>query len=107
MSGTRRPKSPYTVSILQQIWLCTVRGYHRLMQDLLFFQFTVGQNQGTGLIIGSVFYNLPNTAESISDRLTLLFFAVLFNALAASFEVTRMHHVVLDLRSLDADCSLF
>ena len=42
---------------------------------------------GTGLIIGSVFWSLSNTAESISHRLTLLFFAVLFNALAASFEV--------------------
>jgi hypothetical protein len=58
------------------------------MQDLLFFQFTVSQNQSTGLIVGSVFYNLPNNAESISNRLTLLFFAVLFNALAASFEVS-------------------
>lgn len=57
------------------------------MQDLLFFQFTVSSNQGTGLIVGSVFYNIPNTAEGISNRLTLIFFAVLFNALAASFEV--------------------
>lgn len=39
------------------------------------------------LILGSVFYQLSDTTESLNNRCVLLFFALLFNALNSSLEV--------------------
>lgn len=72
-----------------QIWLCMVRGYQRLMHDLIFFGFVVGQNASVGLVLGSVYYNLATNAEAMANRTTVLFFATLFNSLAGAFEVRQ------------------
>jgi len=42
------------------------------------------------LIIGSVFYNLPEDTSSFYGRGALLFFAVLLNAFASALEVCPM-----------------
>lgn len=52
-----------------------------------FFNVTVGGNFVLSLILGSVFFNLPDTSASLNNRCILLFFALLFNALNSSLEV--------------------
>lgn len=70
-----------------QIWLCMTRGYQRLLGDWLFFVVTVAGNLVISLVLGSVFFDLPEDASSINKRCILLFFAILFNALSSALEV--------------------
>jgi hypothetical protein len=84
----QRLKSPYTLSYLQQVQLCLWRGWKRLTGDP---SLTIGAligNSGTALIVGSVFFDLDNTAESFFQRGALLFFACLMNAFASALEVS-------------------
>lgn len=84
----QRKKSPYTLSYAQQIKLCLWRGWKRLSGDP---GLTIGAligNFGMALIIGSVFYNLDETASSFFQRGALLFFACLMNAFASALEVS-------------------
>lgn len=83
----QRLKSPYTLSIPMQIKLCIKRGYQRTAGDLsLFLTGLLGQVM-MALIIGSVFYNLPNETGALYSRGALLFFAILMAAFQSSLEV--------------------
>lgn len=84
----QRVKSPYTLSVSQQIQLCVKRGYQRTRGDMsLFLTGLLGQVI-MALIIGSVFYNLPNETGSLYSRGALLFFAILMAAFQSSLEVS-------------------
>lgn len=39
------------------------------------------------LVLGSVYFDLPSTAESMNSRCSVLFFAILFNGLSSALEV--------------------
>ena len=93
----QRVKSPYTLSVAQQIQLCVNRGYQRLRGDMsLFFTGLLGQVI-MALIIGSVFYNLPNETGSLYSKGALLFFAILMAAFQSALEV-RLNIPAIDLR---------
>ncbi|KAJ5805910.1 uncharacterized protein N7503_003512 [Penicillium pulvis] len=85
------PRSPYTISVPLQVLLCIRRGFRRIQGDMSFFIVTVGGNFVLSLILGSVFYDLPDTSESLSNRCILLFFALLFNALNSSLEILSLY----------------
>lgn len=85
---SQRIKSPYTVSVKEQIRLCMIRGFQRLRGDA---SLTLSQLIGNfimALIIGSVFYDLQPTTGSFYSRGALLFFAVLLNAFSSALEVS-------------------
>ena len=84
-------RSPYTLSLPQQIWLCMRRGMQRLRGDITFFVVTVLGNFVISLVLGSVFYKLPDDASSINSRCILLFFAILFNALSSALEILSLY----------------
>ena len=64
-----------------------LRGYDRLRGDAsLQLSGAIG-NGVMGLIVGSVFYNLPSTTGSFYSRGVLLFYAILLNAFSSSLEV--------------------
>lgn len=86
-----RPKSPYTLSYVQQIELCLWRGFQRLKGDpsLTFTQ--LFGNIAMALIIGSVFYNMEKTTESFFQRGAVLFFAVLMNAFGSALEILTLY----------------
>jgi hypothetical protein len=84
----QRVKSPYTMSVSQQISLCMVRGFQRLKGDASLTLSQLIGNTIMALIIGSVFYQLQDTTESFYSRGALLFFAVLLNAFASALEVS-------------------
>lgn len=84
----QRKKSPYTLSYMQQIQLCLWRGWKRLTGDPGITLGALIGNFCMALIIGSVFYNLEETAESFFSRGALLFFACLMNAFASALEVS-------------------
>ncbi|KAJ5676892.1 ABC multidrug transporter C [Penicillium maclennaniae] len=88
--GTR-VRSPYTLSVIEQINLCMNRGFQRLKGDA---SLTLSQLIGNfimALIIGSVFFNLQDTTESFYSRGALLFFAVLLNAFSSALEILTLY----------------
>lgn len=87
----QRVKSPYTISIYMQVRLCMRRGFQRLQGDLsLFFTGLIG-NSVMALIVGSVFYNLPNNTGSLYSFGALIFFAVLLNAFSSALEILTLY----------------
>lgn len=57
------------------------------MGEMLFPLVTIGGNALISLILGSVFFQLPDSADGINSRCVLLFFAILFNGLSSALEV--------------------
>ncbi|KAL2816614.1 ABC-2 type transporter-domain-containing protein [Aspergillus cavernicola] len=90
-SSMMTTKSPYTISVPQQIALCVRRGFQRIQGDKSFLFITVFGNLFMSLLLGSVFYDLPNNTESLNKRCILLFFALLFNALNSSLEILSLY----------------
>jgi pleiotropic drug resistance (PDR) family protein len=90
-SKGQRVRSPYTLSVMEQVNLCMIRGFQRLKGDA---SLTLSQLIGNfimALIIGSVFFNLQDTTESFYSRGALLFFAVLLNAFSSALEILTLY----------------
>ncbi|KAK7055287.1 ABC-2 type transporter-domain-containing protein [Favolaschia claudopus] len=92
-SKSLSPKSPYTISVRQQIALCMERGWQRLRGDLATFFGTASVigNLIMTLIFASVFYNLKNNTDSFFQRGSLLFYAILSNALGSALEILTLY----------------
>lgn len=66
-----------------------IRGFQRLRAESAFAIITVAVNLIMSIVLGSVFYDLSSNSSSFTLRGTLLFFAVLFNALSSALEVSH------------------
>ncbi|KAH8816616.1 ATP-binding cassette transporter [Xylogone sp. PMI_703] len=86
-----RSTSPYTISVPMQIKLCMIRGFQRLYAESGFAIITIGGNFLMSLVLGSIFFNLPPDTSSFFGRGTLLFFAILFNALSSALEILPLY----------------
>lgn len=83
--------SPYTLSYFQQVQLCLWRGLRRLEADPSLTLTQLFGNFIIALIVGSVFYNLDDTTNSFFSRGTLLFFALVMNALSSLLEILTLY----------------
>ncbi|KAI9000280.1 putative multidrug resistance ABC transporter [Gaertneriomyces semiglobifer] len=83
--------SPYTLSYTQQVKLCLWRGFQRLRGDPSLTLTQLFGNFIMSLIIGSVFYNLPENTSSFYSRGALLFFAILMNAFGSALEILTLY----------------
>jgi ATP-binding cassette subfamily G (WHITE) protein 2 (PDR) len=70
-----------------QIDLCVRRGYQRLRGDMTVLITGIIFNSIMALVVGSVFYNLPNTTGALYGRGALLFFGIQLAAFASALEV--------------------
>lgn len=86
-----RPKSPYTISIGMQVKICTVRAYQRIWNDKASTISTVIGQIAQALIIGSIFYGTPLSTGSFFAKGSVLFFAVLLNALSSIVEINSLY----------------
>ncbi|KAM0433852.1 hypothetical protein ACHAPT_003795 [Fusarium lateritium] len=84
-------KSPFTISVPMQIRLCMTRGVQRLLGDKTFFLVTVLGNLVMSLVLGSVYFDLAATAETMNSRCSVLFFAILFNGLSSALEILSLY----------------
>jgi ATP-binding cassette, subfamily G (WHITE), member 2, PDR len=87
----QRVKSPFTLSYVQQINLCLWRGFQRLKGDPTITFTQAFGNSIMALVIGSVFYNLPQDTNSFYARGALLFFAILMNAFGSALEILTLY----------------
>ncbi|KAL4939057.1 hypothetical protein BDV06DRAFT_231303 [Aspergillus oleicola] len=90
-SKHQRVKSPYTISVWQQVTLCVTRGFQRLRGDFSLTATALIGNFIMALIIGSVFFNLSDDTSSFYYRGALLFFAVLLNAFSSALEILTLY----------------
>lgn len=87
-----RPKSPYTISIAMQIKLNTKRAYQRIRGDISATAMSVFTNILLALIIGSVFFGTPDASAGFFSKGSVLFMAVLLNALTAISEINSLYN---------------
>lgn len=81
-------KKNFTIPFHQQVWACTKRQFLVMLGDRQSLMGKWGGILFQGLIVGSLFYDLPPTAAGTFTRGGVLFFALLFNALLALAELT-------------------
>ncbi|KAJ6437668.1 endonuclease/reverse transcriptase [Purpureocillium lavendulum] len=86
-----RPSSPYLLSVPMQIRLCLHRAFQRMRNDLPTALSTVVAQVILSLIIGSIFYNSPNTSNAFFQKGAVVFFAVLMNALITINEIMALY----------------
>ncbi len=86
----QRLKSPYTISIKQQVSLCVTRGFQRLRGDTSVLIGGIIGNSIMALIISSIFYNLADNSETFFSKGALLFFAILMNAFSSALEILTL-----------------
>lgn len=86
-----RAESPYTVSIPMQVKYCATRAYQRIWNDKSSTVTTIVGQIAMGLIIGSIFYGTPTNTQSFFAKGSVLFFAILLNALLAISEVNTLY----------------
>ncbi|KAH6609942.1 atp-binding cassette transporter abc1, partial [Trichoderma cornu-damae] len=86
-----RPKSPYIISIPMQIRLNTKRAYQRMWNDISATMASIVVQIAMALIIGSIFFGTPNTTDGFYAKGSVLFVAILLNALTAISEINNLY----------------
>lgn len=86
-----RPKSPFIVSYWMQVRLCTKRAYQRIWNDITATATQAISNIVMALIIGSLFFGTPDATISFFGRGSVLFMAILMNALTSISEITGLY----------------
>ncbi|KAI0014558.1 ABC drug exporter AbcA [Xylariomycetidae sp. FL0641] len=87
MSGT---STTWVLPVHLQVMFCIRRAFQRLRNNLGPSLSAIIANSILGLIVGSAFYNLNGTTDSLQPRATFIFFVLLLNAFAPAFEVSLM-----------------
>ncbi|KAL6887228.1 ABC-2 type transporter domain-containing protein [Trichoderma longibrachiatum] len=86
-----RPKSPYIISIPMQIRFNTKRAYQRIWNNKSATMASTVVQIVMALIIGSIFFDTPNTTDGFYAKGSVLFVAILLNALTAISEINNLY----------------
>ena len=86
-----RQSSPYLLSIPMQIRLCLKRAFQNMRNNVPTVMSTVISQVALSLIIGSIFFNTPNTNSAFFQKGAVLFFAILMNAMITVNEVMQLY----------------
>jgi ATP-binding cassette, subfamily G (WHITE), member 2, SNQ2 len=81
-------KKNYTLPFHKQVWACTQRQVLVTLGDKASLYGKWGGILFQSLIVGSLFYNMPQTTAGVFTRGGVMFFMLLFNALLALAELT-------------------
>ncbi|KAK7421173.1 Multidrug resistance protein [Neonectria punicea] len=90
-SEMQRPKSPFTLSYIEQMKLTLWRSWVLLKGDPSITATMLISNFFEALIISSLFYNLPANTSSFFRRGILLFFIVIINAFGSILEILTLY----------------
>ncbi|KAH8651482.1 ABC-2 type transporter-domain-containing protein [Tricladium varicosporioides] len=83
-------KSPYTINFKRQVFLCLNRCFQRLVNDLAPPISGIAGNAIISIILGSIFYNMPEDTSSFFGRGVLVFFTILTNSFTGAFEGVQL-----------------
>ncbi|KAF2270502.1 ABC-2 type transporter [Lojkania enalia] len=86
-----RPNSPILISIPMQIRLNTKRAYQRIWGDISATATQFFLNIVMALIVGSIFFGTPDATVGFFSKGSVLFLAILFNALTAISEINSLY----------------
>ncbi|PHH82186.1 hypothetical protein CDD82_6744 [Ophiocordyceps australis] len=86
-----RPGSPYMISLWMQIKLNTRRAYQRIMGDASATVTQAVSHIVMALIIGSMFFGTPDATIGFYAKGSVLFMAILLNALVAITEISGLY----------------
>ncbi|KAL6798111.1 ABC-2 type transporter domain-containing protein [Trichoderma sp. SZMC 28012] len=86
-----RPKSPYIISIPMQVKFNTKRAYQRIWNDIYATMASTVVQIVMALIIGSIFFDTPNNTDGFYAKGSVLFVAILLNALTAISEINSLY----------------
>lgn len=86
-----RPQSPFLISVPMQVHLNTKRAYQRIWGNISATATQAALNVIMALIVGSIFYGTPNATAGFFSKGSVLFLAVLFNALTAISEINSLY----------------
>jgi len=86
--GKATRKKNYTIPFYKQVMACTHRQFLVMIGDKQSLAGKWGGILFQALIVGSLFYDLPNTSTGVFPRGGVIFFMLLFNALLALAELT-------------------
>lgn len=89
-SSVERRSSPYKITYYRQVILCLTRSFQRLMNDLAPPISSLAGNAIVSIILGTMFYNMPDDTSSFFGRGVLLFFTILTNTFLAAFEGVQL-----------------
>ncbi|KAG7126348.1 ABC multidrug transporter A-1 like protein [Verticillium longisporum] len=90
-SSSQRANSPFTLSYLQQMSLTLWRSTVMLKNDPSLNLTMLVTNFLQAIIVGSIFYNLPETTASFQSRAIFLFFLILMNAFSSILEIINLY----------------
>ncbi|ORZ21516.1 ABC-2 type transporter-domain-containing protein [Absidia repens] len=85
-------RSPFTATPFSQIKALTIRQFELIYGDKGALISRYGGVIVKGIIMASVFYNMPTNASGTFSRGGLLFFSLLFNSLIAQSELSTFMH---------------
>jgi len=86
-----RPKSPYLINIAKQVRLNTRRAYQRLWNDFSATLSHMIAQLVIAFIVGSIFYGNPDATIGFAGKGSVLFMAILLNALTAISEIDGLY----------------
>ncbi|KAI5287946.1 hypothetical protein KEM54_005599 [Ascosphaera aggregata] len=90
-SPSQRIKSPYTLSVIEQVRLCMRRGFQRLRGDYSLTISALIGNFVIAVIVGSAFYNQAEITTTFYSRGALLFYAILLAAFSSALEILTLY----------------
>ncbi|VVT57379.1 uncharacterized protein SAPINGB_P005666 [Magnusiomyces paraingens] len=85
----QRKSSPFVVSYFNQLYYCVTRGFHRAKGDTTYISIYIGSFLVKGLIVGSMYYKIPEDTSGAYSRGGILFYCLLFAALTSLAEIAR------------------
>ncbi|KAJ2356592.1 ATP-binding cassette transporter snq2, partial [Coemansia sp. RSA 2611] len=88
-SSSLRRRSPYTTTFAYQLVRLLKREWEILLGSKATIIFKLAFNAAFAIIVGTLFLRLPATSGGAFTRGGLLFFALLFNSLAAQAEIPK------------------
>ncbi|KAL4789751.1 ABC-2 type transporter-domain-containing protein [Aspergillus venezuelensis] len=83
--------SPYLLSVPKQRGLCIRRAYRQKLNDRAGVIATAITQMVIAVLIGSLFYDIPDTSEGLSQRASVIFLAVLTNNLISMLETNLLY----------------
>ncbi|GKU06978.1 unnamed protein product [Fusarium langsethiae] len=90
-SKSQRVKSPFTLSYMEQMRLTLGRSWVMLKADPSVTVTLLLCNLVESLVIGSIFYNLPENTDALMKRGLLIFFILLMNAYNNILEIMTLY----------------